>query len=388
MTQLYYVEINVICILLLIGIRAVLSNGIGVIPARRQAFSRLLFFMMLFCIADLVGGVCGEESFQGVGLVLEICYLCCFVFLLAVAFSWMIYVNIRLFGLDVKRKKRLRICAIPAILVCIMFLTNPWTHWTFRIDDGKYVREFGFYIHCVVMWTYLLIPTVQTFVALHRETSGIRRKKMLPMFLFAVPSAIAAVFQIAFTNISVTQVGVTLSALAVAINWLMDQISTDELTGLNNRRQLRSYVEEQLQEETDLFVMMLDLNSFKEINDTYGHLVGDRAICDVADALRSACSKMPHRVFLCRYGGDEFVVTGEYRSREEIEWFKTQIREQLSLKNTGEQSYLLDISIGSADGTCSDTDDFEHLLRAADEAMYVDKKHQKLLQSPKREKHS
>ncbi len=84
---------------------------------------------------------------------------------------------------------------------------------------------------------------------------------------------------------------------------------TDQLTQLPNRRYMLLYLTQQMaraqQHQSKLAVVLLDLNDFKDINDTLGHQAGDRALHEVATVLRS----MVRSYDLCvRYGGDEFVV--------------------------------------------------------------------------------
>jgi len=80
---------------------------------------------------------------------------------------------------------------------------------------------------------------------------------------------------------------------------------TDELTGIANRRAMLQAAEEILASGCVLSVVLFDLDHFKHINDTYGHLVGDQVLKDVA-----ACLKESTRVgdVIARYGGDEFVL--------------------------------------------------------------------------------
>ncbi len=83
----------------------------------------------------------------------------------------------------------------------------------------------------------------------------------------------------------------------------------DALTGLYNRR----YMEQRLDMETQralrdghrLGVVMVDVDEFKAINDTYGHAPGDKVLCEVADMLRAGVRKTD---IVCRFGGDEFVL--------------------------------------------------------------------------------
>ena len=81
-----------------------------------------------------------------------------------------------------------------------------------------------------------------------------------------------------------------LISIMLVLRQLQDsRISTDALTGLNNRRRADAYLEENLPRATadaPLCLYVMDMNRFKAINDTYGHLEGDRALKTMADALR------------------------------------------------------------------------------------------------------
>lgn len=78
----------------------------------------------------------------------------------------------------------------------------------------------------------------------------------------------------------------------------------DPLTGLLNRRQLDSVLAEAAEASKPTVVMQMDLDHFKQINDTFGHLEGDRHLKEIADLLRS---KLPENAWIVRFGGDEFV---------------------------------------------------------------------------------
>lgn len=121
---------------------------------------------------------------------------------------------------------------------------------------------------------------------------------------------------------------------------------TDPLTGLNNRRYLHQYIESEIaaldryaagQNEDEsmpvvdiapgLSFMMIDLDGFKPINDTYGHHAGDLALKQVRDILQSCCRKSDTIV---RWGGDEFVIVGRHASRLGAEKSAERIRIELA----------------------------------------------------------
>lgn len=89
------------------------------------------------------------------------------------------------------------------------------------------------------------------------------------------------------------------------MNLLKKEAVTDQLTGLPNRREFLSVVENALQAEEELSIFILDIDFFKKVNDTFGHDAGDDVLCALAQIGTSICRKMD--VF-ARWGGEEFVM--------------------------------------------------------------------------------
>lgn len=92
-------------------------------------------------------------------------------------------------------------------------------------------------------------------------------------------------------------------------NLVAHQARTDALTDLPNRRALNEKLEEEIQRASryqhSLSLLMIDLNNFKQVNDTFGHPVGDRVLIKVSQCLRHGVREVD---FISRYGGDEFVI--------------------------------------------------------------------------------
>jgi diguanylate cyclase (GGDEF)-like protein len=142
---------------------------------------------------------------------------------------------------------------------------------------------------------------------------------------------------------------------------------TDELTGLGNRRAVLASVDAGLRRGTPLALMLLDLDGFKDINDSLGHHAGDGVLTTVADRLIETVG--PHDT-VGRLGGDEFALVVRQEDPEALVEIARQVREML-LRPVRVESIELAIraSIGitvrqSSDETATD------LLRRADVAMY------------------
>lgn len=151
---------------------------------------------------------------------------------------------------------------------------------------------------------------------------------------------------------------------------------TDPLTGLPNTRSMFMHLGRELARadrlKSEVSLLVMDLNDFKEINDTYGHHVGDRALREVAEVLRATIR--PYDVCV-RYAGDEFVVVLAGCGREEAESKRLELQravDRLAFEARPGKVVPLSISAGAAVFPL-DGDTYESLLAKADSRMYSDK---------------
>jgi diguanylate cyclase (GGDEF)-like protein len=156
------------------------------------------------------------------------------------------------------------------------------------------------------------------------------------------------------------------------------QASTDELTGLYNYRFLVDYLDQQIalaeRLRAPLAVLMLDLDRFKNLNDTLGHHAGDEALRHFARALLGTVRRSD---LAARYGGEEFVVVMANTGREEARLVAEKIRHavaELELNLGGDAEEMsITVSIGGV-AYPDDTGDARQLLRLADDALYKAKR--------------
>lgn len=95
------------------------------------------------------------------------------------------------------------------------------------------------------------------------------------------------------------------STLQTRISTLKQESSTDELTGLMNRRSMNQIIQKWQQEQMSYSVIMLDIDHFKTINDTFGHQIGDEMLRFLATKMQTYTRPID---VCCRYGGEEFII--------------------------------------------------------------------------------
>jgi len=150
----------------------------------------------------------------------------------------------------------------------------------------------------------------------------------------------------------------------------------DALTGLYNRRYLNLYFNDHFVKEKNIdhnvTLAMLDIDHFKNINDTYGHLFGDQAIEHVSGLIRDCTEK--HNGTGFRYGGEEMVVIFENKTLEETVAIMDSLRNDI--KNTyiknGDEAVCVKVSVGVS-AYPETTQQINTLIDRADKAMYYSK---------------
>ena len=146
------------------------------------------------------------------------------------------------------------------------------------------------------------------------------------------------------------------------------KVNHDELTGVYNRAGF-----DLILSEIDLsytYMLMVDADGFKSINDSYGHEIGDRILMKIATSLKN---NFRAEDCICRIGGDEFVVIMLNAEKDRRDFVTSKIeRINLDLANTDDGLPVISVSVGIAHG--SEVEDPAALLELADKAMYEAKR--------------
>lgn len=284
---------------------------------------------------------------------------------------WSLYADFYIHKSIRRTKKLFPIFAIPAaisIILCILSIYNKRVF--FITEDNVYKRGDLFLLNAIFYYIYYIGTYIQIII----ERKNIRKRDCYSLLAFAIFPTIAGILQIILTSQTFIWLAISISCLIIYLNIQNSQIHEDYLTGLYNRRQLDIYLKNCIrnqQEDELIFMVMLDLNYFKKINDIYGHMEGDEALKHTANIL---IDSFRSEDFISRYAGDEFVIIAiledENLKEEMIERVRRKFEE---FNKTDITSYDIDISLGYdiyKPDLKMDADDF---IKHVDKLMYKDK---------------
>lgn len=150
----------------------------------------------------------------------------------------------------------------------------------------------------------------------------------------------------------------------------------DPMTHIYNRAGFYKFADEVVENarkmHRNLFLLFLDMDGLKKVNDELGHETGDRMICEMADILRKCRNK---NELLMRYGGDEFVVLGEGFDTDEVNRYIKNIQDAMNEKNQkDDRTYTIGASIGYRLISYDDYSPLSKQIDMADQEMYIQKR--------------
>ena len=286
-----------------------------------------------------------------------------------ICFLWCLYTDNYINRNTARIKKTALLISAPAFINMILSVASMFTNVLFYIDDkGVYHRGTLFGYMALTSLFYLMYAMIYAIVN-HKKLLA---KEYVVLLAFPIPPLIGGVLQSLFYGVSLIWACVTISLLLIFINFQNAQLGKDHLTGLYNRRALDSFLQSKVQGNTRKLVagVMIDLNSFKEINDTYGHECGDRVLQYTAEILQKTFRKND---FVARFGGDEFVVIMEINSKDDLSKVIDRLHENTDQFNSRDMlPYKIDLSVGY-DYASPEQRMSGEFLKHIDSLMYQDK---------------
>lgn len=333
-------------------------------------FGVVIIFDFLLMLTDVVGMAVVQEIGNLPASVVWLINVTRLILTTSVTTAWFIYVCYRL-RLDIDGRWIVIAAAAAAGIVDAAVLLVPYRHLAAYglANADKIMRICYLGVSRFGMAMFVLGGGAAVYCFFREKDKDVRRECVYLMF-FSILPVIGIELQNINQQLRTASACVSIAILYVYVSMQNKHVITDGLTGVNNRREFDAYLERRSRQQShaDWGLLMIDVDDFKIINDEIGHKEGDDALWNVADILRRVFKT--DDVFIARYGGDEFVVCGEWDGRARMNEIEQRILQKVEEFNGEKQrGYKLSLSVGGAlwsesGGSCGT------MLEAADKKMY------------------
>lgn len=287
---------------------------------------------------------------------------------------WLVYMVRRVF---VKPRLKLWIrflIAAPVLFFMVTSVLSIWTGWIFYVDAIRgYVRGPLYLPYVMALGVYLIVPMIGCLSRVFDKRFYADRSMYLSLSSFGFFTVVGMALEVFFPDLPSSAMGMALTLLTNHLSVQRGQVSADPLTKLNNRNQFNIYLARLIQNpptDCKAYLLVLDMDKFKHINDDFGHMKGDEALLIVSGVLKKVCGPKGH--FISRFGGDEFVVVAKYGNEQECDALVQEIKNALAAESANFVCPL-SVSIGY-DSVRESGDTIPDLFDRADKKLYRVKK--------------
>lgn len=341
---MYNLELINIALILLITIDIFLAREDGILNRKSTfVYTGILLAVSIFNIFNICFGD-GNELFTF--------FKHFFYIIITFATFMMLLKHYDFSNKNIKMHTMLFYSSIFTLTIILFSVFDIWSKWTTTLDTNI-INPIAF--AALIPFIYLLLNFV-----IHRK------KYDYSLWLCLLLPVLALISSYYFYDLNLFTVSFTFVFLFIVLKNRRQGMRYDSLTNLLNRYSLDNFIKSFNSDNKKHFIYFIDLNKFKQINDNYGHLKGDKILIDVANLLKNIIRS---NEYLFRYGGDEFIMISnyDYLTRN----FENELKSEFAKYNET-NNVQLDASLG-----VSEFFNKAQILNAmdlADKNMYVNKK--------------
>lgn len=370
-----YVAINVFCVFIATLVLSKFNSYVGsnreIKLFRAMACAYLLYLVLeiIWVLAEL-GAIPLSELATGLIKVLDT------MFIPLMVYFWFWFAEARFQSRSIHSPLLQVLLSLPLILMVVIYLSSFFTGIVFKItpqhtvEPGPLIALTG-----IVDNFYGIAIILHASVLYLRKKNFHLRKDYLVQVLFIVICTISGILDAVISMTPVMTLAIAFAFVYLFVNLLEPQIHkvySDALTGLSNRRRADQYLAEAAEgasSDNPFYLFIADVNHFKRINDTLGHLAGDRALRAVADAIVSVTDGF--HGFVARWGGDEFLVVINHPQEENFPaQFSAALDERLDYCAKW-YAIPCQLAVSLGHSICdSSEDDIPSLIETADRMLY------------------
>ena len=339
------------------------------LPGRKtesRLMMALLAVSMFNCVADIYVFQCDGTPGPGYRAILMVgdTYLYLYNLIVGIGIIYLILLHI-----DRKTKGlHMILFWVLSVVEMVLLIVNLFEPIVFEIDENNVYHRGDYYILFVVLGFVLVFYGYTYYMIAKLRNPSLR---YFPVMEFLAPVIVGNIVQMKIYGISLLPISFAVAFAAITIALQNECIYIDKLTGVYNRYELDKILKRRHYRRNEkLIAMMLDLNDFKSINDTYSHEEGDRALITFAKALMEAIGS---EGLVIRFAGDEFIILIPVFKPVTIDDYKDRIHRKLDEYNeTSGKPYKLSAAIG---GRIFDphTENTAGIVNEIDSMMYKDK---------------
>lgn len=324
---------------------------------------------ILGAVAETISFLVDGKSFIGCRQLNYISNSLCFIGTVSMGLLWCLYVNLRIYRNFKKISEKMAVMMIPWMIEVVMVLGNLIKPGImFKVSaDNVYQRTGGAlagYITLVIYLAYSL------YMVYHSRKQGVNLS-YFPVFYFVCICLAGVLIQLVFYGVTSSWLLTAVTLIFTQMQSYAENIYMDELSGLYNRRYLKAVLAKRKNTDANsLYGIMMDVNDFKYINDSFGHSMGDKVISTIGNILFKS---IPDAGIAIRYAGDEFIVLLTDADKAFVMATINEINKNISRFNDSKaEPFELSVSMGYAE--FGKDDNAEEFLRNMDDKMYEEKR--------------
>lgn len=366
-----YVITEVFCMIFSIGIIIKANKNVGT-DLQMRHFKGMTLFFIVYLISDSIWALGQGGLIPFSDMLNKITNAAAIAAVSLLTLGWCIFVLYRIDQNRAKSINRLKMLHYSVTVVdIILTFSSVFTEFFFYIDDdGIYQTGNGYFIHLALIFIQLFGNGIYSFAqSLTNKQVRIKKEYRLPLFFIIIPAG-SSVLEDILPLSPIVSLGIFLPILLAFLEIQNSEIYSDALTGLNNRRRMEIFLQDMIHNssESEPFrIHIVDVNDFKQVNDKFGHIAGDRALQLVADALHNVSDRL--HGFCARYGGDEFVLI----TRENAE-IREAVQKEVDVLRESCSDLIPKITVCTGSTLCtSEAVTAAQLIAQADEQLYAEK---------------
>ena len=256
-----------------------------------------------------------------------------------------------------------------------LFIISYWTGTTFYIDENGFSQNGPlFFADLIASYAYIVCGVTFALVKAHKAELLSDKHRFITIAAAAIPTVLLGILDMVLPYPDVlptTYFGAVISLLFLFARSTAGRMTRDPLTGLLNRIAFDSSLNRASKKRgpASLWLLVIDINRFKHINDTYGHSVGDVVLVKLSNTLESIADQ--YKATVGRWGGDEFVLFAELNDDDVADKLIRDLKSRVYTECNQDERFIVSVSVGAS--KLREFETLKHLFDEADHMLYEDK---------------